>query len=75
MRYVFLVLFNTHKQPLASPLQLAAAAALANLSADRCGLEAMVADQELLLPLLWTLARSLVVQVGRVGMGGWRFQA
>lgn len=52
------------------PLQLTAAAALANLSGDRCGLEAMVADQELLLPPLWALARGLVVPGGATGSGG-----
>ncbi|GLI68862.1 hypothetical protein VaNZ11_013407, partial [Volvox africanus] len=56
-------------------MQLTAAAALANLSGDRCGLEAMVADQELLLAALWSLARSLVVQagtgVGALGGGEW----
>ncbi|GFR40909.1 hypothetical protein Agub_g1564, partial [Astrephomene gubernaculifera] len=44
-------------------VQLSAAAALANLSSDRCGLEAMVAEQELLLPQLWGLARSCLAHM------------
>ncbi len=45
---------------------------LANLSADRCGLEALVADHALLLPPLWALARGLVAQAPGGGGGEWR---
>ena len=54
-------------QAAAHEVQVKAAAALANLSADRVGLEAMVAEQELVMSGLFAVARALNAAPG----GGW----